>query len=269
LNSLLTRYKTLWALTDDGESFSTHSSLLQPVIYENERCMIKIAMAEEEYRGNAMMNLMQGNGVAKVLKYDGHAILMERATGGNSLLEMVKNGCDDHASRVICGVVQKLHATKQPFPAGSVPLEVWFKELEPGAAKYGGVLAESSKIAIELVNNQKDIVALHGDVHHSNILDFGDKGWLAIDPKGLVGERAFDYVNIFCNPDAAIATTPGRLARQVKIVSKAAKIHPTRLVQWIMAWAGLSAAWGLNDGENADATLQIAEIASAELSKIG
>jgi streptomycin 6-kinase len=33
-----------------------------------------------------------------------------------------------------------------------------------------------------------------------DVPDFGARGWLAIDPKGLYGERGFDYANIFCNP---------------------------------------------------------------------
>jgi streptomycin 6-kinase len=37
---------------------------------------------------------------------------------------------------------------------------------------------------------------------------------LAIDPKRLVGERGFDYANIFCNPDRHTATSPQRLSRQ-------------------------------------------------------
>lgn len=32
-----------------------------------------------------------------------------------------------------------------------------------------------------------------GDAHHSNILDFGERGWLAIDPKRVTGERYYDY----------------------------------------------------------------------------
>jgi hypothetical protein len=47
---------------------------------------------------------------------------------------------------------------------------------------------------------RRDVVVLHGDMHHENILKFSSRGWLAIDPKGLVGERGFDYANIFCKP---------------------------------------------------------------------
>jgi streptomycin 6-kinase len=46
--------------------------------------------------------------------------------------------------------------------------------------------------------------ALHGDLHHENVLDFGERRWLAIDPHGLHGERFFDFANIFTNPDLMI-----------------------------------------------------------------
>jgi streptomycin 6-kinase len=47
---------------------------------------------------------------------------------------------------------------------------------------------------------------------------------LAIDPKDLVGERYFDYANIFCNPDAEMATMPGRLSRHVRVIAVAARL---------------------------------------------
>ena len=72
---------------------------------------------------------------------------------------------------------------------------------------------------------------------------------LPIDPKRLVGERGFDFANIFCNPDMEIATAPGRLARQADVVGEAAGLKRIRLLKWIVAYAGLSAAWILGDGE--------------------
>ena len=104
-------------------------------------------------------------------------------------------------------------------------------------------------------------------MHHGNVLDFGPRGWLAIDPKGLIGERGFDYANIFCNPSAAVATTPGRLARQATNVAETAGLDRTRLLQWILAYAGLSAAWSLEDGDDPELALAVAEIAAAELGK--
>ena len=105
-------------------------------------------------------------------------------------------------------------------------------------------------------------MVLHGDIHHGNILDFGPRGWLAIDPKGLTGERAFDYANIFCNPDLETATSPGRLARRAEVVAEAAALNRGRLLQWIVAWAGLSAAFSIEDGASPKAATARKEGAS-------
>nr|WP_274378954.1 aminoglycoside phosphotransferase family protein [Deinococcus cavernae] len=67
-------------------------------------------------------------------------------------------------------------------------------------AALGGVYATAWSIAQELLNDPQDTTALHGDLHHGNVLHSPARGWLLIDPKGLVGERGFDYANIFYNP---------------------------------------------------------------------
>lgn len=116
---------------------------------------------------------------------------------------------------------------------------------------------------------------LHGDVHHDNILDFGERGWLVIDPKRLIGDRYFDYTNLFCNPDFASATDPEQFARRLAVVTEAARLDRKRLLQWLLAWCGLSAVWCLNDLPNIDITdqdrpdidLKIAELAAAELDR--
>ena len=97
------------------------------------------------------------------------------------------------------------------------------------------------------------------------MLDGGARGWLAIDPKGYVGERGFDFANVLCNPDAAMATAPGRLERQVALIAREAGLDRARLLAWVVAWAGLSAAWHLEDGTPPEAALAVARIALAAL----
>lgn len=100
------------------------------------------------------------------------------------------------------------------------------------------------------------------------------RGWLAIDPKHLLSERGFDYANIFTSPDLAdparpVATEPGRFARRLDIVVEAARLDRRRLLSWIVAWTGLSAAWLLGDDDPlAEINLQIANLAAAELDRM-
>jgi streptomycin 6-kinase len=193
---------------------------------------------------------------------------MERAFGECSLVEMARNNRDDEASRIICAVAAKLHAPrKMPPPPSLVSLTRWFAELEPAAARHGGLLRLAAATARGLLEAPRDVVVLHGDIHHGNILDFGPRGWLAIDPKGLLGERDFDFVNVLRNPDAQTALKPGRFARQATVIAETANLDRVRLLQWTFAFAGLSAAWILGDGDEPDLDLAVAELAAAELNE--
>jgi streptomycin 6-kinase len=260
-------YMDHWQLIPDGELIITRSSKLLPVVQNTVPAMLKIAEEPEEKSGANLMVWWNGHGAAGVLAHENNALLLERATGGRSLSNMAKNGDDTGASKIICKAVHALHRQTLSKLPELVPLVQWFAELDTGAAKYGGLLSLCAETAHALLSLQEDVVILHGDIHHHNILDFGERGWLAIDPKGLIGERGFDYANMFCNPDHKTATMPGRLAKQAAVVSSAAGLNRKRLLQWLLAWAGLSALWSFNDGIEKEMDLKIAEIAAAELRK--
>ncbi|HEX6014429.1 MAG TPA: aminoglycoside phosphotransferase family protein [Geminicoccaceae bacterium] len=265
-------YLTRWDLTPDGDPIVTHSGRLLPVRRQGVPAMLKVATEAEEKFGGLLMAWWDGQGAARVLAHKGEALLLERAEGKKSLADLARNGRDDEATRIICAVAAKLHAPRpKPLP-DLVPLSRWFGELEPAAAAHGGILPACAATARDLLASPQGVGVLHGDIHHDNVLDFGERGWLAIDPKRLIGERGFDYANLFCNPDLAdparpVATLPERFARRVEIVREAAGLDRRRLLQWILAWAGLSAAWFLGDGESPETDFRVAELAATELGR--
>jgi streptomycin 6-kinase len=264
--TIFERYLDSWRLTPDGEPMATRSSRLLPVRRDGEPAMLKIATEMEERRGADTMVWWGGEGAARVLAHEDDALLIERAVGASSLEKMVRSGHDDETTRILCAATARLHAPRaQPPPALLAPLSDWFAELEPGAVRYGGLLGLAAATARELLADPQDVVVLHGDIHHGNILDFGTRGWLAIDPKGLLGERGFDYVNILRNPDDEAALAPGRFARQAMLIAEAAGLDRVRFLQWVLAFAGLSAAWILGDGDAPDLDLAVAALAAAEL----
>jgi streptomycin 6-kinase len=265
---MFSEYLERWKLTPDGEPIATLTSRLLPVRWHGSAAMLKIAVHEEERRGGLLMVWWNGKkGAAPVLAHGGHAILMERAEGGASLGDIARNGGDDEASRTLCAVLAQLHTPRDGLPPSLIPLTEWFEALGRAVEVHGGILRVAARTASQLLATQRDIVVLHGDIHHGNVLSFNSLGWLAIDPKGLVGERGFDYANIFCNPDIEMATMPGRLARQIGVVAEAAELEPSRLLAWVLAWAGLSAAFSFEVGASPDNALKIAELAAVELSR--
>jgi streptomycin 6-kinase len=265
IESLFEPWLLRWGLIPDGDVISTPYSQLMPVLSGSYPAMLKVALTEEERRGGAVMEWYAGQGAAFVLAHEQEALLMERATGWRSLSQMARGGYDGDATQAICSVVKRLHVPRQRIPPPTlVPLSHWFRALEPAAAREGGILRHGAVTAQMLLAMPREQVVLHGDIHHENILDSGVRGWLAIDPKGLFGERAFDYANIFLNPDHAFAALPGRLRAQARVVAAEARIDVHRLLQWILAYACLSASWIMEDCGDPRPTLAIAEIAARE-----
>jgi streptomycin 6-kinase len=259
-------YLVRWGLIPDGEPIVTHSSQLLPVRRGDEPAMLKVATGSEERAGASLMVWWAGDGAARVLAHEDDAILIERLDGDGELAELARSGRDDEASRILCAVAARLHAPRSgPPPPVLVPLRRWFRQIGPAAERYGGILRQSAAVADDLLATPQDVVVLHGDLHHGNVLRAGPRGWVAIDPKHVTGERAYDFANLFCNPDRDVATTPGRLARQATVVAKAAGLDRERLLKWVLAYAGLSAAWSLDDGDDPQIALAVAAIAAREI----
>ncbi|RJE88097.1 aminoglycoside phosphotransferase family protein [Paracoccus onubensis] len=262
-----------WNLVRDGKPIVTPSADLLPVLWRDKPAMLKLTSNEDAQRGAILLEWWGGEGAVKILARDHAALLMERANGTRSLADMARTGYDDEACRILCATAAGLHTTRSGVLPDLVSLEYWFRDLEPAAVKYGGILARCAETARSLLAEPRECGVLHGDLHHDNVLDFGARGWLAIDPHGLFGERGFDFANIFTNPDLSdpcrpVAREPGCFARRLNVVAEAARLDRLRLLQWILAWTGLSAAWYLNDDDPmAKIDLDVAELAAAELDR--
>jgi streptomycin 6-kinase len=259
-----------WCLVAEGDPISTRAgNRLLPVRCKGEPAILKIIALEEERRGAVLMDWYGGVGAAHVLAREKDALLLERLTGSQSLAEMAAAGDDDEAVRILCETAAKLHTPRErPPPASLVPLEKWFEALKQADQAHGSLFAQSMAAARYLLNEPRQIVVLHGDLHHGNVLDGGVRGWLAIDPKGLIGERGFEFANLFRNPSNEIALEPTRMIKRATIVADVARLDPKRLLQWVVAYAGLGSAWTLEDGGDPRIGLAIAERAAFHLQQM-
>lgn len=121
------QYLKRWKLSIDGDAFVSLNGHLIPVRQRGMPAMLKVSQGPEEQAGNTLMAWWGGKGAAPVLACDGEALLMERAVGSGSLTQMVRCGQDDEVSRILCAVVDRLHAPRaKPIPA-LIPLEQRFE----------------------------------------------------------------------------------------------------------------------------------------------
>jgi len=254
-------YLARWRLSADGSPIRTENSTLLPVRRGATPAMLKVARHEEEIRGNRLMSWWAGEGAAPVLAQAHNALLMARADAEPSLEILATGDGDAEATRILCRAAGRLHRRKAPFHPDTTELRHWFRALDQAEARAGGVIAVAASTARRLLNHQGQIVSLHGDIHHRNVLHFGTGGWRAIDPKGLIGEAAFDYVNILRNPDAAAAAHQDRFRARVATICEETGIPPARLIDWAISFFGLSAAWSMEEGEDCRADLALLDVA--------
>lgn len=259
---------TAWRLTPDGAAFRTAyaGASLLPVRQHGRAAMLKVSCHAEEQRGARLMAWWAGEGAAEVLAHEGDALLLERLEGPRSLVEMARSGADDEASRILCGVGDRLHAERPRSPPSDLlPLDGWLRALPAAAHAHGAAVTAGAAMLQDLLALDEAPVVLHGDLHHANVLDGGHRGWLAIDPKGITGPRGYDFANILCNPDPQTALASGRLDRQLAVVAEAARLAPRRLLQWLLVHAAVAGVWCVQDGFDPTPAFALAEMARNRL----
>lgn len=104
-----------------------------------------------------------------------------------------------------------------------------------------------------LAASQREPYVLHGDLHHLNVLWADQRGWVAIDPKGVVAELEFEMACALRNPISKLHcwARPEALRCRVRAVASALGADEERLLGWSFAQCVLAAAWELEDGLDA------------------
>lgn len=212
----------------------------------------------EPPRAVEFMRWRDGHGCARLIDTHGDLQLLEFA-GERTLLAELEVVGDDRATEIACDVLAELHALSQhPAPATLQPLHDYFRSLflKAEADRNAGLASqftEAAPVAGRLLAKQRPAIPLHGDIHHENIL-FGPRGWLAIDPKGLIGDPAFDAANLFYNPvESDLRYSPARVARMSGILATRLHIERAHLLDWAFAFTALSASWHVEDGNDEEA----------------
>lgn len=250
----LSRAMIRWSLTKSTPVAETATSWIFRVEQNGRNFaalkILKPLALEEESRGAQLLNWYGGEGAATVFDIHGNIIFMEWLDG-NTLGDAVRAGHDDEGTIAIATVVASLHRPREGAPAGLNPLREHFQplfdtdvRLWPHTAR--DLYARASGIALRLFDRPSAQIPLHGDMHHDNVLS-SDRGWLAIDPKGLLGDPAYDLANVFINPKGAghVAADPRRIAVRADILSERLAYPRKRILGWAAAHAALSACWEL------------------------
>ncbi|MCX7123075.1 MAG: fructosamine kinase family protein, partial [Gammaproteobacteria bacterium] len=93
-------------------------------------------------------------------------------------------------------------------------------------------------------------ILLHGDLHHDNILSSKRESYLAIDPKGILGEAEYEVGALARNPIdkiGKISALPRFLKRRLDQLAAETGFDRQRILQWSIVQAVLAAYWQIED----------------------
>jgi streptomycin 6-kinase len=231
--------------------------------------VLKIGVPNDELSSEIhALCLYDGRGACRVLEADPTtgALLLERLVPGMMLSTLD----DDQATEIAAELMRRLWRSP-PVESGFLSLRGWFAGLAGLRARFGGTtgpFAERTVAVVEgllgdLLAEDRPQVLLHGDFHHANVL-LSSRGWLAIDPKGVVGPAEYEVGPLLINPwgePPAETEAIRRTQRRIAILSDRLGFDRERLRAWAICHAVLSAWWDLaEDGTGGEHSRAWAEI---------
>lgn len=185
---------------------------------------------------------------AEVLANNKNMIIMERSVPGSTLKEYfpVK---DIEATTIFCSVLNELHSANVPDKHDFYHVKDLLKTLDNKLDIPDSILSKSKTLRDNLLGSTDKEVLLHGDLHHDNILKHGDE-WLVIDPKGFIGDPAFEPAAYLCNPIPELLHEDNAkqiVSDRIKLCAEKLEILEQRIKDWLYVKSVLCWAWCLED----------------------
>jgi streptomycin 6-kinase len=208
-------------------------------------------------------------------------MLLERLNPG-VMLSTLEN--DDEATHIAAEVMKKIW---RPIPLDSASLLANSREQAPALQSFiqlsdwfdglkklrpffnGGTGPFNEKIVARVERSVKDFFAenqmpvlMHGDFHHFNILS-SERGWLVIDPKGVIGPAGYEVGPLMMNPWNNFSDGSNirlRVKRRIDILHEHLGFERERIFEWSLAHAVLSVWWSIEDHTGWEFAVRFAEM---------
>ena len=244
-----------WSLTPAGDVRSGQTAVALPVrTATGEAAVVKFGWPHPEAEHERLaLRTWGGRGAVRLLQADPRrsVLLLERADAERDLTALpVLEACE-----VVAGLYPLLHRPAIPQ----------LDRLSDHSARWADALTrlradrlvprryvdQAAGLARDFADDPAtDGRLLHTDLHYDNVLASGREPWLAIDPKPLSGEPAYEVAPMLWNRwDEAVASGNVRnavLDRMYALVD-AAGLDEDRVRAWVIVREMVNVLWTLTD----------------------
>lgn len=263
---IISELTSYWELKDvtpvDNMTFNyvarAKTSTNQPVILKiscDEKSLSHEIQALKYFDGNGSIRLVSHHPVH-------HALLLQQAVPGETLKSFYPLKIDYVMDNYV-ETMTKLHSKHLSKTHDYRHISDWLKAIDNLADHDCPSHLVKTAIALknELLTSMTTEIFLHGDLHHDNILKDGNH-WLAIDPKGVIGEPEFEiaafdfmYIHELANMDNVKSIFEAR----VNLLAQKAHLNLQRIKAWVFVRLILMAAWDVEDNGNPSWAIKLAE----------
>ncbi|MFJ1974297.1 aminoglycoside phosphotransferase family protein [Streptomyces sp. NPDC087903] len=239
-----------WELRRDGSPMHGVSALVLPVIRaDGTPAVLKLQLLDAESEGEPVaLRVWDGDGAVRLLDHDTATgtMLLERLDP-TRMLSYVPD------SRAAVLVVARLlaHLTAVPAPHGMRRLgDIAHAMLDrvPRALEHvpdpaaRRLLADCAAAVREVVDEPGDRL-LHWDLHYENVLAADRAPWLAIDPKPLAGDPAFELLPALDN-----RFEPDEIHWRFDAMTDVLRLDRARARAWTLGRVLQNCLWETGDG---------------------
>jgi streptomycin 6-kinase len=262
LPSLVAECAEQWGLRVGDPFHDAHISWVAPAdLADGTPAVLKVNFPERESeREPDALAHWAGLGAVRLLRSDPgrRALVVERCEPGTRLWER-RDG--DETMGIAAGVLRTLWRPPPARHAFRLVAEIaaaWAEELPVTWERAGRpfereLLDEAVTFLRARGPAQGQLVIVHQDFHCGNVLQATREPWLAIDPKPLVGERAFDTSSLLRDRRWELRNDPdpvGRVRRRLDLLASELDLDREAMRGWGIAHA---LGWGVSDrGAEAD-----------------
>lgn len=189
-----------------------------------------------------------------------NALLLEAALPGTTLKEYFP-GQDSAAVEITCNLIKsfKTDYKEQKYFASVTQL---LTILDKDYPVLNAHLATAQILRKKLLQTTCQNILMHGDLHHENILR-QDNTWRVIDPKGIIGDQAYECAAFIHNPLPELITQQNLhdiINKRIQIFAKLLDISEQRIAQWSYVKAVMAACWAIDDNINPNSWIALSNI---------
>ena len=258
-----------WGLTDVQPASNLSYNFVAFARRGEEQVVLKMGVPNRELKSEmAALRLFNGEGACKLIDFDEekYSMLLERLKPGVMLSTLED---DEEATHIAADVMQKVWRPALEHNV-FIRLSDWFDGLKRLRARFdGGTGPLDGRLVERVERSVRNFFAedhmpvlMHGDFHHFNILS-SERGWLIIDPKGVIGPACYEVGPLLMNPWGDLLSGKNyrqMTKRRIDILHERLGFERERIREWALAHAILSGWWSIEDNTGWEYSLAFARM---------